>query len=482
MSRLVSTTVHLLAQETLEETVSDAGFLRLMRPHAAHPLSAVLLSGGAPPVEGESRYSIGAWDPLMVFEARGNHCLLQGPGDTMHLEGNSLDILDEVFDSLRPDFPLRVAPFSGGALGYFAYELKDSIERLPQSARDDLNLPDILLFWPRRILIHDRLTGAVHGICLGTDQEEKRAHSPVPIARIGATRPPHPEASSRQSRRSGGLKSNFSREAYIEAIRRTRHYIREGDVYQVNLSQRFEFPFSADPFELWESLFTLNPAAFYAFLQAGTHQVLCTSMERFLYRSGSRIETRPIKGTRKRGATAEEDLALEGDLRKSPKDDAELSMIVDLLRNDLGRICAPRTIRVREHKRLERYRNVHHLVSIVTGELQPEISYGQILRGTFPGGSITGCPKIRAMEIIDELEPHVRHVYTGSIGYLGWHENMDLNIAIRTALVHGQRCHVSVGGAIVFDSNEEDEYEETLHKGRTLFEVIERASGANGDG
>jgi para-aminobenzoate synthetase component 1 len=196
-------------------------------------------------------------------------------------------------------------------------------------------------------------------------------------------------------------------------------------------------------------------------------------MERFLYRRGTTIETRPIKGTRPRGKTPEEDERLRLELQSSPKDDAELSMIVDLLRNDLGRICRPRSIRVAEHKRLETYQNVHHLISIVTGELRDDVTYGKILAATFPGGSITGCPKIRAMEIIDELEPHVRHVYTGSIGYLGWHGNMDLNIAIRTALVHRKRCYFSVGGGIVYDSNEEDEYQETLHKARTLFDLIE---------
>jgi len=196
-------------------------------------------------------------------------------------------------------------------------------------------------------------------------------------------------------------------------------------------------------------------------------------MERFLYRRGPTIETRPIKGTRPRGKSAEEDERLRLELQSSPKDDAELSMIVDLLRNDLGRICRPRSIRVAEHKRLETYQNVHHLISIVTGELRDDVTYGKILTATFPGGSITGCPKVRAMEIIDELEPHVRHVYTGSIGYLGWHGNMDLNIAIRTALVHQKWCYFSVGGGIVYDSNEEDEYQETLHKARTLFDLIE---------
>jgi para-aminobenzoate synthetase component 1 len=240
----------------------------------------------------------------------------------------------------------------------------------------------------------------------------------------------------------------------------------------VNLSQRFQFSLKGDPFQLWKSLFDLNPAPFYAYVNAGDHRILSTSMERFLFRKGGFIETRPIKGTRRRGHTRQEDEALIADLLNSPKDDAELSMIVDLLRNDLGRICSPGTVRVPEHKRLETYRNVHHLVSIVTGALRPGTSPGEIIRAAFPGGSITGCPKIRSMEIIDELEPNVRHVYTGAIGYIGWHGNLDLNVAIRTIIAKDEKCYFSVGGGIVYDSVEEDEYQETLHKGRTVLELI----------
>jgi para-aminobenzoate synthetase component 1 len=272
----------------------------------------------------------------------------------------------------------------------------------------------------------------------------------------------------------GALHSNVTRQQYLAAVDKVRDYIRRGDAYQVNLSQRFSFPFKGDPFRLWLSLFDRNPAPFYAYINAGDHHILSTSMERFLSGKNAFIETRPIKGTRRRGETAEEDQALAADLLRSPKDDAELSMIVDLLLNDLGRICTAKSIRVAEHKRLESYQNVHHLVSIVTGELRPGISQGEIIRATFPGGSITGCPKIRSMEIIDELEPNVRHVYTGAIGYLGWHRNLDLNVASRTAIVKDETCYFSVGGGIVYDSNAGDEYRETLDKGRTLFELIER--------
>jgi para-aminobenzoate synthetase component I len=443
--------VHL---ELVASDLSDDEFLARVRGLAGEPCSAVLLSGGRLDC---SRYSLAAWDPLLIFRSKGHAIQLQTGHGNWEFDGDPLAYLDAVFAALRPSYPFMLPPFCGGAVGYFAYDQKNGIERLPQTAIDDRNLPDICLFFPTQILCHDRLNGTLHHLALSGSQG-------IPI------RMPPPAAALRL----GPLTSNFTHDAYIEAVKQVRRYIRAGDVYQVNLSQRFRFSFEGSPFTLWEHLYALNPAPFYAFIQAGDHQILSTSMERFLFRQGSTIETRPIKGTRKRGKTPEEDRELRRELCNSPKDDAELSMIVDLLRNDLGRICRGRTVRVAEHKRLESYQNVHHLISIVIGELRDGITHGEMLRGTFPGGSITGCPKVRAMEIIDELEPHVRHVYTGAIGYLGWHDNADLNIAIRTALVHQGNCFFSVGGGIVHDSDEEDEYQETLHKARTLFDLMER--------
>ena len=452
-------TVHLASRQTLSADASDQDFLGYARSIARQSPCVVLLSGGE---HDSSRYSIAAWSPFAVFRSRGSHIEIQAGDDRSTANGSPLELLDELLGSFHPDFPLVVEPFSGGAMGYVAYDLKNMIERLPQAAQDDLGLPDLLVFWPRNILVHDRSDRKVEALVIEYEADPLEAVDlPIPEARSDVT-----------GTRAGELGSNFTHKAYLDAVERVREYIRNGDVYQVNLSQRFAFSFEGDPFGLWESLNDLNPAPFYAFVQAGDHQVLCTSMERFLLRRGSRIETRPIKGTRPRGDTPEEDAALAAELSSSEKDDAELSMIVDLLRNDLGRVCQARSVRVAEHKRLEAYQNVYHLVSIVRGDLRPDVTDGGILRATFPGGSITGCPKIRSMEIIDELEPKVRHVYTGSIGYFGWHQNMDLNIAIRTALVHQGRCYLSVGGGIVYDSEPEAEYQETLHKGRTFFQVI----------
>ena len=224
----------------------------------------------------------------------------------------------------------------------------------------------------------------------------------------------------------------------------------------------------------------MNPAPFFAYVNAGDHQIVSTSPERFLLRNGSRVETRPIKGTRPRGETPEKDREMKSALVRSPKDDAELSMIVDLLRNDIGKVCAGGSVVVAQHKRVEAYQNVYHLVSVVEGTLAGGKGSADLIRATFPGGSITGCPKIRSMEIIDELETCRRHVYTGSVGYISFHDTMDLSIAIRTATIVGERLVFSVGGGIVHDSDPEDEYEETLHKGRTLMSVFKQAGNGPG--
>jgi para-aminobenzoate synthetase component 1 len=228
-------------------------------------------------------------------------------------------------------------------------------------------------------------------------------------------------------------------------------------------------------------LYNENPAPFFAFINAGDHQIVSTSPERFLNMRGNYVETRPIKGTKPRGKTLEDDEKFRLQLVNSKKDEAELSMIVDLMRNDIGKVCEATSVRVKEHKRLEAYENVYHLVSIVEGKLKKTCDETDLLKATFPGGSITGCPKIRAMEIIDELEPNRRHVYTGSIGYISFHRNMDLSIAIRTAIIHNNRIYFAFGGGVVYDSDPLDEYIETLHKGRTIMETLKNEGHEKSD-
>ncbi|MFW6284431.1 MAG: aminodeoxychorismate synthase component I, partial [Desulfosalsimonas sp.] len=271
---------------------------------------------------------------------------------------------------------------------------------------------------------------------------------------------------------STGFFSPFTRRTYMEAVETIKDYIVSGDIYQVNLSQRFETDFSGHPYAMFARLFADAPAAFYAYVHAGDHWIVSTSPERFVCKNGSLVETRPIKGTRPRAETPAADRAMAEELQSSAKDDAELSMIVDLMRNDLGRVCSAGSVEVAAHKRLEAYPNVFHLVSVIRGRLAGNKDCVDLIRAAFPGGSVTGCPRIRAMEIIDELEPACRHVYTGSIGYIGFDGQMDLSIAIRTAVIRGNRMFFSVGGGVVFDSDPALEYEETLHKGRSVMSVF----------
>ena len=432
----------------------------LFTPLRRQPYAMLLLSGGELDCAG---YSLMGWDPFLVIRSKGRRVEVSQGGREQTFQADPFAVLADILDSLELPGPSPLPPCAAGGLGFLAYDLKNHLERLPAAAVDDLGLPEMVWAFPRRLLVHDRKAGRFWQVKVIYEDARGRRAAAAELPGID---------SSLESYQVGPLHSNFTREAYLQGVSRIREYIRQGDVYQVNLSQRFSFSFQGEAYRLFLRLFALNPAPFYAYLNCQDFVILSTSMERFLYRRGDYLETRPIKGTRPRGKNPAEDAALRRELAESFKDDAELSMIVDLLRNDLGKVCEARTVKVKEHKRLEAYQNVYHLVSIVTGQVRPGCSHVDILKATFPGGSITGCPKIRAMEIIDELEPHVRHVYTGAIGYLGLHRNLDLNVAIRTAIISQDMAHFSVGGGVVYDSDEEAEYEETLHKARTLFGVI----------
>ena len=269
-----------------------------------------------------------------------------------------------------------------------------------------------------------------------------------------------------------GLRSTFTHRGYLTAVARVREYILAGDIFQANLSQRFEVDLAEAPLDLYQRLRRTNPAAFGAYFNVGEFQILSVSPERFLRLSGRNVETRPIKGTRPRGLGPMHDALLGRVLAESDKDRAENVMIVDLLRNDLSRVCRPGTVRVPELFALEQHPTVHHLVSTVVGELEPNTDAVDLLRATFPGGSITGAPKVRAMEIIAELEPTRRGVYCGSLGYLATSGVMDTSIAIRTAIVRNGVVYFQAGGGIVADSDPEAEYRETLDKARGIIRAL----------
>lgn len=434
----------------------DGDIFAAAAPFAADPGTVLLLSGGE--LDTAQQHILGVWPWLELRAGAEGGELVQE--QIRPFEGDPFSVLQRVLDDNRLEPGPGPWP-RAGLLGYLAYDLKDHLEDLPRTSVDDLQLPQMLLYAPSVLLVHDRKTGTCR-IRWRDDAQRRRFEERLAAGAPDAT--PSPRAT-------GPVSAGVDRASYEQAVERIIQLIAAGDVYQVNFTQRFQTPFQGDGFELLRRLHQANPASFFAFVQGGDHQVVSTSPERFLLRRGSRVESRPIKGTRPRGDTPERDRQLRQDLLTSAKDAAELSMIVDLVRNDLGRVCRAGTVRVDEHKRLESYRNVHHLVSVVSGELDADQGTVDLLRAAFPAGSITGCPKIRAMEIIDELEPCRRHVYCGSIGYLGFDDTADLSVAIRTATLVGGVISWSVGGGIVFDSDPADEYEESLHKGSTLAEA-----------
>ncbi len=447
----------------LQEPFSDMG-----ARFAGEPGSVVLLSGGDLDC---ARHHILAIRPWMTIAGWRDRTIVTLDGEELTFSHPPLDVLETVLDRCHLPVAQEQGPICAGLFGYLAYDLKDTLEVLPRTTIDPLNLPHLFLVAPSLIVVRDKTSGTtvVHApVRRGHPMEAAEAAIDGFLQRLKDPLP----VSGGFSVMGAAPKSNFTRDAYLASVQRIREYIAAGDVYQVNLSQRFETGFHGDGYDLFRTLYRMNPAPFFAFVHAGDHQIVSTSPERFLCQRGRRVETRPIKGTRPRGKTEQEDRAMRADLIQSPKDAAELSMIVDLLRNDIGKVCAGGSVAVSAHKRLEAYQNVHHLVSDVTGTLAKGRSTVDLIRATFPGGSITGCPKIRSMEIIDELETHCRHIYTGSIGYIGFDDTMDLSIAIRTATIAGDRLVFSVGGGIVFDSDPEDEYDETLHKGQTLMKAL----------
>ncbi|MFI5018980.1 MAG: aminodeoxychorismate synthase, component I, partial [Dongiales bacterium] len=366
-------------------------------------------------------------------------------------------------------------PFQTGAAGYFAYDLGRHLERLPAHRIDDQPLPDLLMGLYDWTIAFDHQEKRCFIMASGYPAPSETARRRQAAARIAEIRERLARPAPLPSRPViAPPMPDLERSAYETMVRRTIDYILAGDIYQANITQRFSATLAAedDPFALYCALRRRNPAPFAAYLRHGEVAIVSASPERFLKLAQGRVETRPIKGTRPRGATPAEDDALKHELIESIKDRAENLMIVDLLRNDLSRVCRDRTVEVPVLFGLESYATVHHLVSVVTAELVAGKSAVDLLRAAFPGGSITGAPKIRAMEIIAELEPTRRGPYCGSIGYIGFDGAMDTSIVIRTICILGRQLTFQVGGGIVADSDPAAEYEESLTKAKAMIEVL----------
>lgn len=441
----------------------------------------------------QARYSFVAVNPFLTFRSFGSRCEVsdwQLPAAKVQLQfGNPWHLLDalmaryELLEEIDLPFPL------GGCFGYWGYDLKNFTEpKLPRRAVNDLELPDCHVGFYASLVVFDHRLGktCIVATGLGADgaRTEARAREQVEFwkSALGQDWPQSHRVTEGQNSPAPTLRlcdsvakitSNLSRENFISKVVRAQQYIRTGDIYQVNLSQRLATPWAASGWDLFTRLLVVSPAPFAAYLDCDDFQLASSSPEQFLRMSGAHIATRPIKGTRPRASDATRDAQLAYELQTSAKELAELVMITDLLRNDLGRVCEFGSVQVPELAHLERFAQVQHLVSTVEGRLRSEVTHFAALASAFPGGSITGAPKFRAMEIIDELEPIARGPYCGCLGYLGFNRESQLSIGIRTAIHKDATAYFHVGAGIVADSSPEAEYEETLAKARGFLAALE---------
>jgi para-aminobenzoate synthetase component 1 len=442
---------------------------------ALNPLPWAVFLDSCQPYSEQGRYDILSADPGYVLITRGDQTQIQGNGCAMRLSmEDPFQLLREALGPLQEG--IEGLPFSGGAIGYFGYDLGRRLERIPNIAEDMEQLPEMAV--------------GIYDCALVVDHQQQRSwlvgQNPTRLERfrrllLGVGERTANTGSSTSYHVLGDICSNMTHAEYLKSIDRIKRYILDGDCYQVNFAQRFSVAAEGDPWQAYKGLRQLNASPFAAYLNTPQCQVLSSSPERFLELRSARVETKPIKGTAPRGEDPIEDIMLAELLKNSTKDQAENLMIVDLLRNDLGKVCATGSVEVPELFKLESFTRVHHLVSKVCGQLGQGEDALSLLRACFPGGSITGAPKLRSMEIIEELEPHRRGIYCGSIGYVGFNGDMDTNIAIRTMVHANGITRLWAGGGIVADSDPEGEYRETYHKAAALLDLLQRMEQMNSE-
>ncbi|MEW6304056.1 MAG: aminodeoxychorismate synthase component I [Verrucomicrobiota bacterium] len=426
----------------------------------------------------QARYSFVAAEPFLTFRSFGSRCELVEGNDRREVFGNPWQVLDvlmaryELLDEIDLPFPL------GGCFGFWGYDLKQFVEpRLSRHAVNDVELPDCHVGFYDSLVVFDHRLGKTWIVSTGVQpdgsrQAEQARRQLEHWQQRLAAEPKETLTREGPAGQGSRVMSNLTRAEFIEKVERAQRYIRAGDIYQVNLSQRLAAECRWHGWEVFQRLSAVSPAPFAAYLDCGEFQLASSSPESFLRMSGSHIQTRPIKGTRPRSADATRDAQLTYELQTSQKEMAELVMITDLLRNDLGKVCDFGSVQVPELVRLERYPQVQHLVSTVEGRLRNDVTHFAAFASCFPGGSITGAPKIRAMEIIDELEPVTRGPYTGALGYLGFNRESQLSIIIRTAVCQEGMVYFPVGAGIVADSVAAAEYDETIAKARGFLAAL----------
>jgi len=434
------------------------------------------------------RFSFIGYDPFMVVESKGEDIKVMTQDGTENFKGNPFTFLKSALSYYKTEPITGDIPFVSGCVGYFSYDLRYFLEELPRYSQDDIRTPDLVLSFYDVIIIFDNLLKKAYISSSGLPQLDGKKNADRAKKRLESAKKRLKDLLSGAFEAGSGVEyagvdlngsfsrceisSNFTRDGYKKAIEKAKDHIREGDIYQVNLSQRLSCSFNGDSFELYKTLRRINPAPFAAYLNLEDFQIVSASPERFIKISDGHIETRPIKGTRPRGRDEKEDAGLKKELVASEKDRAEHLMIVDLERNDIGRVCEYGSVSPKEFIIVETYSTVHHLVSTVSGKLKDGVDVIDCLCNCFPGGSITGAPKIRSMEIIEEIEPAKRGIYTGSIGYIDFSGAADFSIIIRTAVIKDSVAYFQVGGGIVADSDPDKEYAETMDKARAIIEAL----------
>ena len=452
-------------------------FMRMADADYAYLLESV--EGG----EKWARYSFLGAEPQVIFRSKGRRAEIISGARAETIEGftDALEPLKELMSRYRPVAVPGLPRFIGGAVGYIAYDMVRYFERLPDDTVDELSCYDTHFIVTDSIMVFDNLRHTIKVVVNShlTDEESleasyRQATDKVEelIGRLAAPLPPRPAPLLSPPLE---WRSNFSRERYLEVVQRCKEYIRLGDIIQVVPSQRFRAPAKVDPIHFYRALRRINPSPYMFFLRLGGELLIGSSPEVLIRVEGDQAELRPIAGTRPRGTTPEEDAELEAELKTDPKEMAEHIMLVDLGRNDLGRVCAVGSVEVTELGIVERYSHVMHLVSNVRGRVRPGLDAYDVFRASFPAGTLTGAPKIRAMEIIEEMEPVKRGCYGGAVGYFSFTGNMDMCIAIRTVLIKDGMLNVQAGGGVVADSVPGLEYEETINKAKAMMKAVEMA-------
>ena len=434
-----------------------------------------------------ARYTFAGANPQEIFRARGRVCTLETAGHRVQFDGNPIEQLRRLTARYHPVRVPGLPPLIAGAIGYFAYDMVRLVERIPSTGTDDLGLDDCVMMFYLGLVAFDHVQHRVWVIrnVFTEGAGSLRAKYDAAVREILRTRRglEGPLPTQRRSRRSGPLhiRSNFTKTQYLAAVRKAKSYIRAGDTFQVVPSQRFSTDTNTDPFEIYRALRVVNPSPYLYFLRLDDVSVAGSSPEMLIKVQGRDAFYRPIAGTLPRGRTETEDRALEARLLADPKERAEHIMLVDLGRNDLGRVCEYGSVQVERLMFVERYSHVMHLVSSLRGRLRPGVDCFDALMACFPAGTVSGAPKIRAMEIIDELEPTRRGLYAGAVLYLDFSGNLDSCIALRTLVAKNGRAYIQAGGGIVADSVPEREYQETVNKARAVVKALEIAHRGGND-